>query len=591
MPYPPNRLIEEAFLAPTVEVTRRVEVYEFDGVTPWKPEIWNEILISGTVNVASDQDSRRSADFDFFNYKGNLTPDSANGSFWYDKVIKAFYGIVTHQERTARNPNIIIVEEESATGQALKLKNLLIAAGYSAIDYNPLVESYSELVDYDIVVSISGDYTRKLALLTQAYISGKSVLTFNLNSTAAQLPLVISNTGTVRSGDQFRHFELDDDTADPVQNGWQDWYINTPETYRPIIATPGKPVSIDNYNTFSLGSVMADSSDAGVWIHTQMADFSDSVFQVTVPGGTPTDYKQDFIDYLGAIVARADTYDAVPVWEQQIGEFVIEGIADSDDLINGSVTVTARDYTKRCQISKLAKATMFTKDERIVDIIKALAQNSNITKFKLPETLTTTLDVDTTYERDQDRWSIMKEIATSNNMDIWFDIEGYLRLTPQQDPLLTPATLQLTTGRRGNLITRGRKTSDASLFNHVTVIGESSDTTVVPVFGEAINDDPASPSSTVNIGERTKNYSSALVTSDLEALNLARTMLSVAGLEEFELSFSSILFPWVEAGEIVEMNDEISNNQWAPARYLITSLSLPLDLSPMTGTGKRVTKV
>lgn len=584
MPYPPNRLIEEAFLAPTIEIARRIEIYEYDGETPWKPEIWSELLVSGTVTVASDQDSRRSLDLELFNYKGELTPES--GEFWYDKVIKVFYGIVTHQTEDNRNPNIIIVEEESATNQSLYLKALLNSAGFSSVDYNPMVTSYSELVDYDIVVSISGNYTRKLALLTQAYNAGKSVLTFGLDSTSAQLPLLISNTGSVRSGDSARHFEVDDDTIDPATVGWDEFYISSPRPYRPILATPGKSFAIEQLNTFSIGSVVTEEKGGGVWIHTQVADFNDSLF---VYNGI--DYKQDFIDYLSSVISRADTYEVSPIWEQQIGEFVIEGISDVSDVISGSIAVTARDYAKRCQLSKLTKATMFTKDTNIVDIIKSLAANSNIVKFKLPTSITDTIGVDTTYERDQDRWTIMKEIAVANSCDIWFDNEGYLRLTPQNDPLLTPATLNLTTGRRGNLITRGRKTSDASLFNHVTVVGESTDSTAPLVFGEAINDDPSSPASTVNLGERTKNYSSSLITTDLEAKNLADAMLSVAGLEEFELNFSSILFPWVEAGEILEMNDTFNNSNWAPARYLITSLSLPLDLSPMSGTGKRVTKV
>ena len=582
MPYPPNRLIEEAFLAPTVEIKRRVEIYEHDGSTPWKPEVWPYILVGGNVNVDSGQDSRRSCDLDLYNHNGELTPDT--DGLWYDKVFKVFYGIVTHQERTKKNPNCVIVEEYNAIGQALNLKTLLSLAGVNFVDYNPLIDTISELEDYDIIISISGDYTHKLALLTQAYNQGKSILTFNLNSTVAQLPVVISNTGAVRTGEESRHFEVLDDNPDPVQNGWDEWDISDPRPYRPILATPGVPVALEQLNAFGYGSVMVDNPDAGVWIHTQMADFEDTVFP-------DTEDKDGFVNYLRAIVNRADTYDIEPIWESQIGEFIVESISDAEETLTNLISITARDYTKRCQMSKLSKATMFTKDQRIVDVIKALAANSGITKFKLPESLVTTLDKDTTWERDQDRWTVMKEIATANAYDLWFDAEGYLRFTPQQDPLLTPATLELTTGSRGNLISRGRKTSDTELYNHVTVIGESSDSTVPLVFGEAVNDDPNSQSSVQRIGYRTKNYSSPLVTSDQEAQAMAETLLSVAGLQEFELSFSSILFPWVEAGEIVEMLNDGTDNNWGAARYLITSLSLPLDLSPMTGTGKRVTKL
>ena len=420
--------------------------------------------------------------------------------------------------------------------------------------------------------------------MTQAYNSGKSVLTFNLNSTGAQLPLIIGATGAVRA-DSTRQFE-NAELTDPVTTGWDRWAIQQDGVnYRPITATTAEAVALETYNGYSIGAAMRSGNGAGVWIHTQMADFRDEVF--------PTDEdKGEFVQYLASIVNRADTFDPQPIWESQVGEFIPDSISDGEETMNNIIKVTGRDYAKRCQQSKLAKATQFTKNQKIVDIIRALAANSGITKMKLPETLVTTLGKDTTWERDQERWQIMKEIATANAFDLWFDAEGYLRLTPQQDPLLTPATLNLTVGQRGNLISRGRKTSDASLFNHVTVVGESSDSSVPLVFGEATNNDPASPAAVQRIGERTKNITSALITSDIQAQSLADTMLSVASLEEFELSFSSILFPWIEAGEIVEMLDDGTGGVgWGPARYLITSLSLPFDLSPMSGSGKRVTKL
>jgi hypothetical protein len=75
-----------------------------------------------------------------------------------------------------------------------------------------------------------------------------------------------------------------------------------------------------------------------------------------------------------------------------------------------------------------------------------------------------------------------------------------------------------------------------------------------------------------------------------QAIELAKSLLSVAALEEFELDFSSVLFPWIEPGEIVEMYDPDSE-YWGPSRYLLTSLTFPLDLSPMSGKGKRVINV
>lgn len=577
MPYPPNRIIEDAFLAPTVELIRRVEIYEQDGKTPWEPESWNHILVGGSVNIDYSNDSRRSLDIELHNHKGKLTPGP--DKFWYDKVIKVFVGIVTHKENEAVSPKILIVEENLATNQALILKNLLHEAGCQFVDYDPLTENLSEIQDHDIIVSISGTNSLKLELLTLAYQTGKSVLSFGLDSTQAQLPLIIGSTGPVQESVEIRHFE-NDEPDDPIGVGWDEWSVIEPLNYRPIVSTPGIPVAVENSNTFGYGSIMIQGQETGVWIHTQMADFDK--FETD-------DDRLSFVDYLHSIVNRADTYDVEATWETQVGEFIPESIADSGDVITESISVTALDYSKRCKQSKFSRATMFTEDQRIVDIIRNLAANAGVFKHKLPETLVTVLGKDTTWERDAERWTVMQDIAGANNYDVWFDAEGFLRLTPQTDPLLTPATMVLSTGPTGNLVSRGRKTSDSSLFNHVTVVGESSDKNLPLVFGEAINDNIASPSSVQNIGDRVKNVTNSLITSSQQAQEVAEIMLTIAALEEFELDFSSLLLPWIEAGEVLEMNE--SDACWAPARYLITNLTVPLDLSPMSGNGKRVTKL
>ena len=60
-------------------------------------------------------------------------------------------------------------------------------------------------------------------------------------------------------------------------------------------------------------------------------------------------------------------------------------------------------------------------------------------------------------------------------------------------------------------------------------------------------------------------------------------------LEEFKVQFGSIMLPWIRPGNVIELVDE-SDLYWAPNRYLLTSLEFPLDLGPMSGTAKRITK-
>lgn len=577
----PSRVIQEAFVAPTSEIVRRVEIYEYDGETPFLPDLWSDILVGGTVTGDQSRDERRAMDLELDNSTRALSPKV--GGLWYDKVFKVFYGLRT--EFVERDPKVIIVEEYESVGQALALKKLMARAGIKVVHYNPLVTTFADVEEFDVLVSISSTYTRKLGLLTEAFGQGKSILTFGLDATTAQLPYIIgTSAASLSTNPGLRSFEQTG-LADPVSVGWDDYTLTGPQSYRKILTVATGAVTVANTydatNGFSPGIVMRVDMSGSRWIHVLQNKFGPEQFE------TPDD--EDLCSgFLGAAIDRLDYFEPQEIWECQIGEFVPDDLSDADEK-GDRIKVTARDYAARCLNSKLVKATAFTKTQPIEDIIRALAVNSGITKINLPVT-SKVLGKDQTWERDTERWAIMKEIAIANNYEIWFDATGYLRLTPQQDPVATPPSLVLETGIGGNLVSRQQKTGSSNLFNRITVIGESSDTSIPLCYGEALNDNPASPSAVSKIGERTRNITSPLVTTDDQAKQLAASMLAVSSLEEFELNFTAVLFPWLEPGEIIEMA-ESGDEYWGPARYLLSTISLPLDLSPMSGTAKRVIKV
>jgi hypothetical protein len=75
-----------------------------------------------------------------------------------------------------------------------------------------------------------------------------------------------------------------------------------------------------------------------------------------------------------------------------------------------------------------------------------------------------------------------------------------------------------------------------------------------------------------------------------QAQQYCNDIIKVAALEEFELNFSSLVYPWWEVGEIVEFEDPRRGVD-EPDRFLLTSLNFPLALGPGDGTAKRVTIV
>lgn len=275
-------------------------------------------------------------------------------------------------------------------------------------------------------------------------------------------------------------------------------------------------------------------------------------------------------------------------WEAQVGEFMIDRI--DEDHFPFVVKVTGRDYTKKCQNSKFTTATAFAENTAIETAIGAMAQNSGITKLVLPVT-GSSLGKDYYFERGVSRWEAMKQIAVAFGWELFFDAQGYLTMREFLDPLQAPLSATLQTGPSvGNLASYSKSVNDTRLYNHIIVTGEANDETVIPVMAEAINTEPSSPTRVAAIGDRLYQYTSSFITSEAQAQNVADKFLKIHALEEYDLNFNSIAMPWLEVGEIVEFVDP-RPSAGQPSRFLLSSISIPLGLGPMSGNAKRVTVV
>lgn len=271
-------------------------------------------------------------------------------------------------------------------------------------------------------------------------------------------------------------------------------------------------------------------------------------------------------------------------WETQIGEFMIDRITESN--FPHEVRVTGRDYTKKGLLSKFERATQFATGLSLESIIGSIAANAGITKRNLSAT-GVVVNKTFYFERGTERWAAMKELANTYNYDIFFDSYGYLVIEPQVDPSTTPPILTISTGSGGNMASWEKSTSDARLYNHILVTSEGSDATILPMYSEAKNEDVNSPTSIAEIGDRLYQYTSSFYTEQSQLDDTAAKFLAIHSLEEFELSFESLMLPWLDCGVIVEFNDGEQGDS-DPTRFLLSSLGFPLTLSPMSGTGKRV---
>ncbi len=279
------------------------------------------------------------------------------------------------------------------------------------------------------------------------------------------------------------------------------------------------------------------------------------------------------------------------IWETQIGEFMIDSL--TEEYFPDIVKVTGRDYTKKCLLSKLKNSVQFPQYTSIETIIAALAANAGVTKIALPYT-GQGYARDTVFERGTERWKVIKELADSIGYQVYFTGSGYLTMRPYGDPVMTPVSWIFRPGELdGTLVKYERSTNDSRIKNHVIVTGTSITTVegiTETIFAEAINNDTGSPTRVDRLGDRVDFYESEYITSTGQAQAIADTRLRISSLEEYVINFSSVIIPWLDGGDIVDIVDDTAT-EYVPKRFLLASFNFPLGLAPMTGVARRVTIV
>lgn len=272
-------------------------------------------------------------------------------------------------------------------------------------------------------------------------------------------------------------------------------------------------------------------------------------------------------------------------YEFNLGHFMVD---QPNGGASSSLDISGRDYSKRMLNDKLEVITTFPTGTTIESIIKAVALNSGTKRLSIPQT-GIGISAEASFDADTSRWDVAKQVANDYGYNLYFDRGGTLTMEEQQDPVTTAPTITIG-GVANNAISFSPTANDGQLFNHIVVVGTGGSSDEIPVWASVENNEPSSPTRVERIGRRTKRVESALVTTEQEAMALAIKMLKVAALEQFSVSFSSLNYPWLDVGSIIELTDPDAGAA-DPTRFLLTSLTIPLGVGLMEGTCKRVTVV
>jgi hypothetical protein len=575
----PDAGVTSAIESGVAQVTRRIEVYEADGETPWYASSDDdpvaERLVDGSVTLDYNSDERRKGDITLRNddLAFRLNP---LGGFYYDKIIKLYRGV--KYKAVAYKPKIAMIESDYSGDQYYGIVRQFARAGYELVDVRTAT-TYAEIADYPIIANLKNvNVATKDTLLNEAYLNGHHVLTMGWGSTVALVPHIATTAAHASANVELQKITATDHFLRDRVPALSGSLSSTEAGLRVATLTSrGYRVAVNANATSSLIMTLGINAVGAKWFNWQQsALILSSQATILAP------YLKGILDYMAT-----DFKDEIN-WESQLGEFMIDQVNDKVRVPN-QVKVTFRDRTKKLIKSKITFTSTFKAGTPLKTFVRAIASNGGITKFR--ENIgDETFPVDMSFDRDTERWKMIKDACFAFNYECFFDAEGYLVVRKFIDPTTSILFHRFATGSDGNLVSFDRSINDSRIYNIINVFGDPVSGDRLPYFGQAINDDLNSPTNIYRLGERPRTYSFNYFSSDEECVRLAYARLKIEALESYEIDFSSIYYPWMEVGETVEILDPY-RNETDPTRFLMDSVTLPLALGPMSGTGKRVTIV
>lgn len=274
-------------------------------------------------------------------------------------------------------------------------------------------------------------------------------------------------------------------------------------------------------------------------------------------------------------------------WETIIGTFLIDKI-DSQNY-EKQFQINLRDFSKKLSY-KIPLPVGWAINTPIEIVIRDLALGGglSLSKMNLPTT-TKYIEEERTISDGTDRWKAMYDLATAYGYDLYFDTAGVLQMVPFTDPATSQPQYTFKVGTDSNVSKIERSISDGLIYNHIVVTGEKLNG--VPVWGEAFNNVPDSPTRIEKLGIRTADaIKNSWVLSNTQAQEVAERVLKYSSLEKYECEVETLIIPWLDVNITAEFTDPKAA-PGDPTRYLLSKIDLNLDLSPAKVHLGRVTNV
>lgn len=269
-----------------------------------------------------------------------------------------------------------------------------------------------------------------------------------------------------------------------------------------------------------------------------------------------------------------------------LGTFAIDAADVVAERNMSIVALAGSDLWKKLVKAKLGGPVKYTSGTSVVDVIEDLAARAGVTMFVLDDlshrtSNTRNIQADINYERKAVIGDEISKLATDWALDVYFDQLG--RMVVEESGLSRSPVWTYRTGETTTLLTAKVSYTDDRLYNHIIVTGTADENN--PIYAEAEDDNPASPTSIDRIGRRTFEYESKFIANASQAQQTANSLLAQHLLVVEDVELDTICNPAFEGNDVLQIEEEEFTRLNRQLR--IRSFTVPLSSSRQTIKLKR----
>jgi len=278
-----------------------------------------------------------------------------------------------------------------------------------------------------------------------------------------------------------------------------------------------------------------------------------------------------------------------------LGIFMVDSVEVMAEKGVSVLNINGSDRWKMLTFSTFAAPVTWAKGTALNTVISDIASAAGITQLNLANLSGRTADQNTTqipifFEADDNRGDKLKELCATWNLEIFFDVNGYLvtrDITDRNSDMFNqPPVWTFAGGKDSIFISITKQTSGDGIKNHIVVTGEADDGTAV-VRAEAVDGvgttdtshyytNSVGPLTTTQIGDRVLHIKSTVYRKTAECLDRAKTELLNNRIVSEDISLPIIVVPCFEGNDVIQI---IETNSKTNDRYFLSSFDIPMQSS------------